>query len=59
MKKRTAKEPYEGYTLPPSSERGGQFVDFNQVLKKIINPKKVKIVKKKRVTILEKRSDTS
>jgi len=58
-KKRATKEPYEGYTLPPSSERGGEFVDFNQVLKEIINPKKVKIVKKKRVTILEKRNDTS
>ena len=57
MKKRVTKEPYEGYTLPPSSERGGEFVDFNEVLKKIINPRKVKIVKKKRVTILEKKND--
>ena len=55
MKKRVTKEPYEGYTLPPSSERGGEFVDFNKVLKRIINPKKVKIIKKKRVTILEKK----
>ena len=59
MKKRVTKEPYEGYTLPPSSERGGEFVDFNEVLKRIINPKKVKIIKKKRVTILEKGNDTS
>ena len=57
MKKRATKEPYEGYTLPPSAEKGGQFVDFNKVLKRIINPKKVKVVKKKRVTILEKRDD--
>jgi len=57
MKKRATKIPYEGYTLPPSAEKGGQFVDFNQVLNKIINPKKVKVVKKKRVTILEKIDD--
>ena len=57
MKKRATKEPYEGYTLPPSAEKGGQFVDFNKVLKRIINPKKVKVVKKKRVTILEKIDD--
>ena len=53
MKKRVTKEPYEGYTLPPSAEKGGQFVDFNEILKSII-PRKVKIVKKKRVTILER-----
>jgi len=47
-KKRASKEPYEGYTLPRSSEKGQPFVDFNHVLKSIINPKKVKIVKKKR-----------
>jgi len=57
MKKRATKEPYEGYTLPPSAEKGGQFVDFNQVLEKIINRKKVKVIKKKRVTILEKIDD--
>ncbi len=57
MKKRATKEPYEGYTLPPSAEKGGQFVDFNKVLKRIINPKKVKVIKKKRVTILEKIDD--
>jgi len=57
MKKRATKIPYEGYTLPPSAEKGGKFVDFNQVLNKIINPKKVKVVKKKRVTILEKIDD--
>jgi len=59
MKKRASKEPYEGYTLPPSAEKGGQFVDFNQVLERIINRKKVKVIKKKRVTILEKINDTS
>ena len=25
-RKRAVKIPYEGYTLPPSSEKGGQFV---------------------------------
>ena len=30
MKKRVTKEPYEGYKLPASSEKGGQFVDFIQ-----------------------------
>jgi len=47
MKKKVAKVPYEGYTLPKSSEKGVSFIDFNAVLKKII-PKKVKIVKKRR-----------
>ena len=57
MKKRATKIPYEGYTLPPSAEKGGQFVDFNQVLKKIINRKKVKVIKKKKVTILERKDE--
>ena len=52
-KKRATKEPYEGYTLPKSAEKGENFIDFNEVLKRII-PKKVKIVKKKKVTILER-----
>jgi len=55
-KKRVTKEPYEGYTLPKSAEKGGSFIDFNAVLKKII-PKKVKIVRKKKVIILERRKD--
>jgi len=56
MKKKVAKVPYEGYTLPRSSEKGVDFIDFNQVLKKII-PKKVKIVRKKKVIILRRRKD--
>jgi hypothetical protein len=38
-KKRVTKEPYEGYTLPESSEKGKPFVDFHAVLDdmKIIN----------------------
>ena len=46
-KKMVAKQPYEGYTLPRSSEKGQPFVDFNEVLKTIL-PRKVKKVKKRR-----------
>ena len=46
-KKRVTKEPYEGYTLPKSAEKGVPFIDFHAVLKDII-PKRVKIVKRKR-----------
>lgn len=46
-KKMTAKQTYDGYALPRSSELGQPFVDFNEVLRKII-PKKVKTVKKRR-----------
>jgi len=46
-KKRVSKEPYEGYTLPKSAEKGVPFIDFHAVLKDII-PKRVKIVKRKR-----------
>tara|TARA_R100000988_G_scaffold86114_1_gene48947 strand:- start:806 stop:970 length:165 start_codon:yes stop_codon:yes gene_type:complete len=42
MKQRKVKVPYSNYELPPSAEQGGQFVDFNEVLKL----KKVKIIKK-------------
>ena len=45
-RKGTAKQPYEGYTLPKSSEKGEPFVDFNEVLKKL--PRKVKKVKKRK-----------
>ncbi len=45
MKKRATKIPYEGYTLPPSAEKGGQFVDFNKIIER--KPvKKVRIKKK-------------
>ena len=49
-KKRVTKEPYDGYTLPKSSERGEPFVDFHAVLKdmEIINkmPNRKKLIKK-------------
>jgi len=44
MKKKKARIPYEGYELPPSSEAGGQFVDFNRIIER----KVIKKVKKKR-----------
>ena len=50
-KKRTSKQPYEGYTLPKSAEKGVPFIDFNAVLKDII-PRKKKIVRKKGITTI-------
>jgi len=41
MKKKAAKIPYEGYKLPPSSEKGGSFIDFNQAYREA--PTKVPI----------------
>jgi hypothetical protein len=44
-RRRASKEPYEGYTLPAVSEKGGQFVDFNEVIAR--KPyKKVRIKKR-------------
>ena len=37
-----AKVPYESYELPKSSEKGGQFVDFNRIIER----KPVKVVKR-------------
>ena len=51
MRKKTAKQPYEGYTLPESSERGGKFIDWNDVLRESVGVSKkklIKIVKKRR-----------
>ena len=51
-KKRTSKEPYEGYTLPKSSEKGNPFVDWNEVIRESLGMKikKVKkIIKKRKV----------
>ena len=45
-RKPVVKIPYDGYTLPKSSEKGQPFVDFNEVLRDII-PRKVKIRRKK------------
>ena len=46
MRKKASKQPYEGYTLPPSSEKGGQFIDFNEPYKSKVPIKRV--VKRKR-----------
>ena len=45
-KKKVAKIPYEGYTLPKSSEKGGEFIDFNKV-RTSIPVRKVKKIKKR------------
>tara|TARA_R110000751_G_scaffold55804_8_gene119638 strand:- start:4917 stop:5069 length:153 start_codon:yes stop_codon:yes gene_type:complete len=47
MKKRVTREPYEGYTLPASSEKGGQFVNFNEPYKSKIPVKRVIKIKKR------------
>lgn len=47
MKQKKARVPYGNYGLPPSSEQGGQFVDFNRILKM----RKVKTVKRKRAKV--------
>jgi hypothetical protein len=43
-KRSSARQPYEGYTLPAVSERGGQFVDFKRILER----KPAKVLKRKR-----------
>ena len=50
MKKRATKITYEGYTLTPSAEKGGSFIDFNQAYKEAptkVPKKRVKIKRKK------------
>ena len=51
-RKKATKEPYEGYTLPPSAEKGGSFVDFKQANKEA--PTKVPV---RRVKIKRKKKD--
>jgi len=41
MRRRATKEPYEGYTLPLSSEKGQPFVDFNEPYRSKIPVKRV------------------
>ena len=43
MKQRKVRVPYANYQLPPSAEQGGQFIDFNKVVKERKPIKKVKI----------------
>ena len=48
-RRRASKEPYEGYTLPAVSEKGGQFVDSILAYKEAPTKVPVKrIIKKKR-----------
>ena len=51
-RKKATKEPYEGYTLPPSAEKGGSFIDFKQAYKEA--PTKVAI---KRIKIKRRKKD--
>ena len=51
MKRKSAKIPYEMYTLPKSSERGQPFIDWNEVLKESLgvpSRKLIKTIKKRR-----------
>jgi len=50
MRKKASKIPYEGYTLPPSAEKGGQFIDFKQAYREAptkVPLKKVRLKRKK------------
>ena len=56
-RKKSAKIPYEGYTLPPSSEKGGSFIDFKQAYKEAPTkvPMRKVIIKRKRKNDRENR----
>ena len=41
IRTRVTKAPYEAYTLPAVSEKGGQFVDFNEPYKSKVPVKRV------------------
>ena len=43
MKQRKVRVPYKNYEIPPSAEHGGQFIDFNEIIKDRKPVKKVKI----------------
>ena len=45
-RKRASREPYEGYTLPRSAEKGGQFVDFNRIIERKPVKRIIKLRKK-------------
>jgi len=45
MKQKKVRVPYSNYGLPPSAEQGGQFVDFNEVIRERKPIKKVRIKK--------------
>jgi|3_EtaG_2_1085321.scaffolds.fasta_scaffold105578_1 hypothetical protein len=50
-KKRAVKEPYTGYKLPASAEKGVAFIDFNKVVSSIypdLGKQPVKKVKKRK-----------
>lgn len=41
-RQRASKEPYEGYRLPAVSEKGGQFIDFNEPYKSKVPVKRIR-----------------
>ena len=43
MKQRKVRVPYTNYAIQPSAEQGGQFIDFNEIIKDRKPVKKVKI----------------
>jgi hypothetical protein len=43
-KRKAARQPYDGYTLPAVSEKGGQFVDFKRIMERT----PVKVVKRRK-----------
>ena len=50
-KKRAVKEPYTGYNLPASAEKGVAFIDFNKVVSSIypdLGKQPVRKVKKRK-----------
>ena len=47
IRTRVTKEPYEAYTLPAVSEKGGQFVDFNEPYKSKVPVKRVVKLRKR------------
>lgn len=50
-KKRAVKEPYTGYNLPASAEKGVAFIDFNKVVLSIypdLSKQPVRKVKKRK-----------
>ena len=48
MRKKAAKQPYEAYTLPAVSEKGGSFVDFKQAYREAPTKVPYKRIMKKR-----------
>tara|TARA_R110000824_G_scaffold206523_2_gene391645 strand:+ start:7782 stop:7949 length:168 start_codon:yes stop_codon:yes gene_type:complete len=53
-KRRAAREPYSGYKLPASADKGVAFIDFNKVVSSIypdLGKQPVRKIKKRRKKI--------